>query len=292
MFGRRVRRGQQRPAPEWTRQKMLALLIGAGVCAVVLLVGLVLAVVYYVHPGTAHAQHPHRGASNSSGGGAGGPGGSQAAAADPRDALAAKPMSQVGEDASQPGAVSTANPGKPVLIPAATIAGPARVPTGFPHTPAGALAQLTAIDQVAMQSLSLDTARQVIVAWAIRGGPTAESWSVIHALAQLFGELGVSAGSVNQLSLVLTPVMGQIKGTVGPDYVIPCIDFEMDLTLAQTARGAIADCQRMVWVHDPGLSVKGRWQIGAGAEPATPPSVWPDTDLAIAVGYHDLRKEP
>ena len=31
--------------------------------------------------------------------------------------------------------------------------------------------------------------------------------------------------------------------------------------------------------------------IGAGAEPATPPSVWPDTDLAIAVGYRDLRKE-
>lgn len=289
MFGRRVRRAQ-RPAPEWTRQKMLALLVGAGVCAVVLLVGLVLAVVYYVHPGTAHAQHPHRGASSSSGGDAGGPGTSRAAT-DPRDALAAKPMPQVGEDASQPGAVSTANPGKPLLIPAATVTGPARVPTGFGHTPAGALAQLAAIDQVAMQSLSLDTARQVIAAWAVKGGPTAESWSVIHALAQLFGEMGVSAGSVSQLSLVLTPVMGQIKGIVGPDYVIPCIDFEMDLTLAQTARGAIADCQRMVWVPDPSLAAKGRWQIAAGAEPATPPSVWPDTDLAIAVGYHDLRKE-
>ena len=36
----------------------------------------------------------------------------------------------------------------------------------------------------------------------------------------------------------------------------------------------------------------GRWVIGAGSEPATPPSVWPDTDTAIAVGYKDLRTEP
>ena len=32
--------------------------------------------------------------------------------------------------------------------------------------------------------------------------------------------------------------------------------------------------------------------IGPGSEPATPPSVWPDTDTAITVGYRDLRQEP
>jgi hypothetical protein len=228
-------------------------------------------------------------ASSSHGGGTGALRGSPTA--DPRDALAAKPMPHVDDDASHPGAVSTTDPGASLLVPSATTTGAAGVPTGFPHTPAGALAQLAAIDQVAMQSLSLDTARQVIRSWAVRGGPTAENWSVVQALAQLFGEMGVSAGSTNQLALVLTPVMGQIKGSVGPDYVIPCIDFEMDLTLAQTARGAIADCQRMVWVSDPHSNANGRWLIGAGTEPATPPSVWPDTDLAIAVGYRDLRKE-
>lgn len=287
MLGRTgCRGGKQRPSPDWTRQKMLALLVAAGVCVVVLVVGLVMAVVYYVHPGHAHAR-PSQGAG--SGGAAETPGG-PGSTAEPRDALAVAAMPQADEDASHPGAVSTADPGT-LLIPSATTTGPAGVPSGFAHTSAGALAQLAAIDQVAMQSLSLDTARQVIAAWAVPDGPTGENWSVIQALAQLFGEMGVSAGSVNQLALVLTPVMGQIKGSVGPNYVVPCIDFEMDLTLAQTARGAIADCQRMVWVPDPSLSAQGRWQIGAGAEPATPPSVWPDTDLAIAVGYRDLRKE-
>jgi hypothetical protein len=269
---------------------MLALLVGAGICTVVLSTGLVLVVVSYVRSGTAaHAQQgrPHAGSNSGRG--------TQArahTAGDQRDALAAEPMPTVDEDASHPSAVSTATPAAPLVVPSAAASGPAHVPTGFPHTPGGALAQLAAIDQVAMQSLSLDTARQVIQAWAVRGGPTVENWSVIRGLAQLFTELGVSTGSSNQLALVLTPVMGQIKGSVGPDYVIPCIDFELDLTLTETARAATADCQRMVWIPDATIRAKGRWRIGAGTEPASPPSVWPDTDLAIAVGYRDLRKEP
>jgi hypothetical protein len=64
--------------------------------------------------------------------------------------------------------------------------------------------------------------------------------------------------------------------------VIPCIDFEFDVTLTSTARAAIADCQRMVWEGT-------RWVIGPGPEPAGPPSAWPDTDAAINCGYKDLR---
>jgi hypothetical protein len=179
------------------------------------------------------------------------------------------------------------------MLPPATATGPAHVPTGFPHTPAGALAQLAAIDQVAIQSGSLDTARVVISGWALPGGPTGSTWSGVRALITLFNEAGLSGGGSPQLALVLTPLMGQIKGSVGPDFVIPCVDFELDVTLQQTARGATADCQRMVWQVDPAApgGKGGRWQIGVGPEPATPPSVWPDTALAIQVGYHDLRPE-
>jgi hypothetical protein len=290
MFGRDGRRGtKQRPAPEWPRRKMLALLVGAGICAMAMLIGLVLAVAYYLLPSAAtHGQHagPQPGTSSKARAVAG-----ARATADRRDALAAEPMPTVDEDASHPGAVSTATPTAPLVVPTGAAVGPAHVPTGFPHTPGGALAQLAAIDQVAMQSLSLDAARQVIQAWAVRGGPTVENWSVIRGLAQLFTELGVSTGTSNQLALVLTPVMGQIKGSVGPDYVIPCIDFELDLTLTETARAATADCQRMVWIRDAATPATGCWRIGAGTEPVTPPSVWPDTDLAITVGYRDLRKE-
>ena len=78
-------------------------------------------------------------------------------------------------------------------------------------------------------------------------------------------------------------MMGLVKGRVGAGFVVPCVDFEVDATLAQTARVAAADCQRMVWVG-------GRWMVGAGREPAEPPSVWPDTDTAVRAGYRDVRR--
>ena len=288
MFGRRAK--PDRPVARWSREKMLALLISAGVVAALLVGGLVLAIMYAVHPGRHTAIRSARGGL-SPGTGSVTTGAGPAAAVDPRDALAAKPMPNVDGSASHPGPISRANPGL-LSVPAATGTGPAAVPTGFPRTPAGALAQLAAIDQAALQSGSLAGARAVVDGWAVSGGPTETSWSVIGGMAQLFGELGLSGGGSNQLAIVLTPLMGLIKGSVGADFVIPCIDFELDLTLTQTARGATADCQRMLWRPNRTVrGVGGRWMLGPGAEPAIPPSVWPDTDLAIAVGYRDLRPE-
>jgi hypothetical protein len=264
---------------------MLALLIGTGLTAVLLVVGIVLAVVYAAYP-VRHAAE--QGATSTSvsatGGRAGQSGPSGTPPMDLRDALADKPMLTVDEEASHPGPVSTNDPGAPITLPAATSTGPARVPTGFPHTPLGALAQLAAIDQAALQSGTLAGARDVIRGWARPGGPTASSWSGVRAMAEFFDAAGLSGGGTNQLAVVASPLMGQIKGSVGEDFVLPCVDFEIDVTLQQTFRGAAADCQRMVWT---GI----RWMIGPGSEPAPAPSVWPDTDTAIAVGYRDLRPE-
>jgi hypothetical protein len=295
----RTRGRSLEPGQVWSRRRMLALLIGAVVCALVLVVGLVLAVVYALHPSrrdSSHAADARTGTKSARRGASGRSGSTNSMfAVDPRDALAERAMPTVSEADSHPGPVSTANPGTPITVPASTRTGPAGVPSGFSHTPAGALAQLAAIDQTALQSGSLAVAREVITGWAMPGGPTATSWSVIGALSALFDSTGLSGGGSAQLAIVLTPLMGEIKGGVGADFVVPCVDFELDVTLAQTARGAVADCQRMVWnpdVTSPTGPSGGRWVIGPGSEPATPPSVWPDTDAAVAVGYRDLRREP
>jgi hypothetical protein len=107
-------------------------------------------------------------------------------------------------------------------------------------------------------------------------------------MAALLDQAGLSGGGSPRLALVLTPLMGLIKGTSGPDFVVPCVDFELDVTFEQTARAAVADCQRMVWTGGRDAD-SGRWLIGLGPEPAPAPSVWPDTDAAITVGYADLR---
>jgi hypothetical protein len=274
-------RGPRRD-PVWGRSKLVALLAAIAVAVLLVVSGLVLAVYYTLHA-TRHVS-AHRANQPASPGRPGSGVPSTAAASSPqaaRDALASKTMPSVGLDVSTPGMVSTRDPGA-IAIPAATRTGPAGVPTGFPHTAEGALAQLAAIDQAALQSATLDGAREVIAEWAAPNGPMPRSWSGVKAMAELLDSAGLSGGGSPQLSLVVTPLMGLIKGTVGSDFVIPCIDFEVDATLAQTQRVASADCQRMVWDTT-------RWVIGPGFEPATPPSVWPDTDTAIDVGYRDLR---
>jgi len=274
-------RGPRRD-PVWGRNKLVALLAAVVAAALLLVSGLVLAVYYTLHA-TRHGS-AHRANQPASPGRPGSGVPSRAAASSPqaaRDALASKTMPSVDLDVSTPGMVSTRDPGA-IAIPAATRTGPTGVPTGFPHTAEGALAQLAAIDQAALQSGTLDGTREVIAAWAAPNGPTPRSWSGVKAMAELLDSAGLSGGGSPQLSLVVTPLMGLIKGSVGSDFVIPCIDFEVDATLAQTQRVATADCQRMVWDTT-------RWVIGPGFEPATPPSVWPDTDTAIDVGYRDLR---
>lgn len=272
------------PSPSmapWSRTKLIALFAGGALTAVLVVVGLVLAVVQGTTSSSSKKASPLAAGSVP----AGSLGAETAAPIDPQagaDELALHPMATVPISASHPLPISLADPGKPILLPRSTRTGPAGVPTGFPHTPEGALAQLAAIDSTALNAASVPAAREVIAVWALPGGPTTSSWSGVAAIAQLLDSAGVSGGT-GQLAVVTTPLMGLIKGTVGTDFVIPCVDFEVDVTLNTTARGAIADCQRMVWSA-------GRWMIGPGAEPADAPSVWPSSDLAYQVGYKDLRR--
>lgn len=184
---------------------------------------------------------------------------------------------------AQPGApISAKDPGE-LALPRSTKRDAVGVSVGFPHTPAGALAAMASIDSTAFNTGSMNGVRSVIRVWAVPGGPTTSNWSGVKGMAEFFDAAGLSGAGSQTLSMVMTPVMGLIKGTVGTDFVVPCINFELDATLNQTQRVAVADCERMVWTG-------GKWMIGAGAEPADPPSVWPDTDLAIKVGYQDLSR--
>ena len=268
-----------RPVP-WSRGTLLALLAAATVLALLVVAGLSLAIYYTLQPqpGTAaRSVNPEPSSPIST-----------AAGTDPdpgrsaQDAIAARPMPTLALSDAQPGTVSDRDPGT-ITLPPSTVTGPDGVATGFPRTPAGALAQLAAIDETALQSATLDGVRAVITDWALPGGPTPSTWSAVKAMADFLNAAGLSGGGSPQLALVVTPLMGLIKGTVGVDFVVPCIDFQVDATLTATAQVADADCQRMTWHID-------RWMIGPGPEPAIPPSAWPDTDTAISVGYQDLRR--
>lgn len=100
----------------------------------------------------------------------------------------------------------------------------------------------------------------------------------------------MSSDAKNTITIAAEPKMGFIKGTVGDDFVVPCIDFIITATTAtgQPQQVAVADCQRMVWQSGAG-GVGGRWVIGAGEEPAPAPSLWPGSQASFDAGYQWLE---
>ncbi|MBI4941679.1 MAG: hypothetical protein HY830_13110, partial [Actinobacteria bacterium] len=170
------------------------------------------------------------------------------------DVVASRQMPSLPLSSATPGPVSTRDPGPVIVVPDCPDTGPAGVQTGCPHTRAGALAQLIAIDRAALQSGTMAGVREVIAAWALPGGPTTTSWSGVHAMAAMLspdrrvqGLTGTSGGTsggaasgtsagMSAVPVVLTPVMGLFKGHVGDDFVVPCVGYELAVTITRTAR--------------------------------------------------------
>ena len=250
-------------APEWGRRRLLAVLVAGAVALLAAVVGLGLGVYYSVLAGPA--------GSDADGFALG-----RADLVSERD-QDAEPM---GEAAALPGPLTT-EVFDELVLPTATVLGPAGVSSGFPRTHQGALAQLAAIDQKVLQSSSVDVAQQVIEEWAVPGGPTAESWSGVHAVAALLSSAGVSRGGDSALTVSASPEMGLIRETGDAETTV-CVNFVVTALKTKTASVASADCQRMTWAD-------GRWMIGAGAEPEQAPSVWPGTTAALEAGYRVLR---
>ncbi len=203
-----------------------------------------------------------------------------------RDALAAAPMAKSDLQKAQPSTLSVRDPGT-IVLPASTSTGPLGIPSGFPHTPEGAVAQLAAIDADVLNNASIDHARQVITGWAAPGGPTAATWTGVQAIAGFLSaaKLSPAGGAGSGLAIRATPLMGMVKATDGPDWAVVCVDLEVDATRKASGQVAVADCQRMAW--DGG---GGRWVVAPGAEPAPAPSIWPGTDASIDAGWKTLRR--
>jgi hypothetical protein len=249
---------------EWGRGKLLAVLATGAVALLAVVVGLGLGVYYSVLAGPADS-------------GTDGAGSQDGFGASPEVNQGVGPST---EAATGPSELSTET-FEEIVLPAPTVLGPVGVSSGFPRTPEGALAQLSAIDQRVLQAASVDVAQQVITQWAVLGGPTAESWSGVQAVAALLSSAGATHSGDSALTVSASPEMGLIR-EVDEAGAVVCVGFVVTATKTKTASVASADCQRMTWVE-------GRWMIGAGDEPEQAPSVWPGTKAALEAGYRVLR---
>ena len=273
----------------WSRGKLMALLVCAAAAVLAVLAGLGWLLWAPGPPSTTSSGLTEVDTANGADGADGADGSPRGGAGEAgarRDELAAAPMIELGLDAAKPQPLSR-QVARVLYLPAASGVDELGVATGFPATAAGAVAQLAAIDRAAISSAGPDGARAVIAAWAADGGPTPATWSGVAAMTTLYSAAGLPAGyTAGQVDYA--PTMGLVKATDGPSFVVACVNGTVTVTFTQTARVAAADCQRMVW--DQGQE-QGRWVIGPGAEPADPPGAWPGSQVAIDVGWQELRDE-
>lgn len=253
---------------EWSRRKLLVLLVGIVLTALLLVSGLVFAVASALSGGDEDSSTPVDVSSFPIG--ANGIRGEAF-----RNAIAAEPMLQANADDLKPSPASL-EPTASFEIPAATLLGAAGVDSGYPHNEAGAVAQLAAIEIAVLTPLNLSNARTVFEAWSQPEADFAK-WELAAAIQSFHAAAGTHDGD-SEIAVSATPVGAQIKASDGPDWVLACVQFDLTISVATDARFGYGHCARMSWDGQ-------RWVIAAGTPPAQAPSTWPGSQRSIDAGW-------
>ena len=258
----------QEISTEWSRRRLLVMLAGVVVFALVVVIGLVYAVAAAVGPD--HLAEATRTPERNWPVGSDGVRGEKY-----RDALAAEPMLAADDDDMQPAPPSLDEPQR-IMIGPSTSNGPADVPAGFAHTPQGAVAQLAAIEIAALTPMSVQYARDVYSGWAA-DATLFDRWEIAQSIQAFHASAGTVDGD-GAVSVTASPVGAQVKGTDGPDWVLACVQLDVTTTVVQQTRFGFGHCERMQWNVD-------RWMIAAGATPAQAPSTWPGSQRSLDAGW-------
>lgn len=201
----------------------------------------------------------------------------------PRADKASEEMSYAEPEDAKGGRPALQKP-EAINVPVPTLAGAAGVATGYPHTPAGAVGQLAAIDRAAYESMDLDRAQAIWDGWATpeaKKSISFEEWEVTEGVAGFLEHEG--GGRKKRPSTVVTvhPSAAQIKATDGKDWVVACVLHKVDASAEENATIAAGRCQAMQW--DTG---RQQWLIGP-EKPARAPSTWPGSEKARQAGWKE-----
>lgn len=199
---------------------------------------------------------------------------------DRENEISAAPMPQFALAAASPHELTTTTGGAPLLIPAATVTTGA-VPTGFPRTPEGALAQLKALNEAGMVGMDPATYTTAYTAIAEPGAPDPATTTLARVAAESRRKGGLpDTGPVAALTSSYQVGAGLIKGSTDDgSFVVPCtLGVLSVVTTTASVRIGIGDCQAMRWID-------GQWRISPTTAPTLAPATWPGTTEARTAGY-------
>lgn len=260
----------EEPASEWSRRHLLIVLGIVAAVVAILIAGLTYAV------GSALSTDADTDPASLESPDASWPASANGVRGDEyRDAVAAAPMLEVGPADLKPAPPALVEP-KRIAIDLPSSTGPADVPTGFPHTPEGAVGQLAAIEITALGPMSLGYARDIHREWA-SSGVKFDQWEIAQSIQSFHASAGTVDGD-GAVTLTATTAGAQIKGTDGPDWVLACVQLDITVTVVDETRFGYGHCDRMQWAS-------GRWMIAPGAPPAQAPSTWPGSQRSLDAGW-------
>ncbi len=271
MFRTRNRTARNAEATPWSRTRLLVMLGGVVVAVVLTLVGGGLAI-WHATVGA----RPSVVATDETP--------APADARPSRDEVAAAAMASVDPQAAFHPDPATMSGGSIVVPQPLVLDGPAGVPTGFPHTYEGAVGQWAAIVQTVLESMSLPRTREIHTAWVQPGGPGFEQWTLARNVTS-FLTAARQGGDEKDLTTIIaaTPAAGLVKGGDGPDWTVVCVLLDVQAWIKTESRMGYGLCSRMEWNVS-------RWQVATGAEPASAPSAWSESNAAVAAGWLAWRE--
>lgn len=170
----------------------------------------------------------------------------------------------------------------PMALPTPTATSPAGVPTGFPRTPEGALAQLKAMDETGFRGMNSTNAQSVYRDSFETVDPTFYSTGWIGGLVAKF-EQNNSEATQGSYTADFTATQGIVRGTArNGDIVVACIVGKGVISGQHiTNSGPWSDCQVMHWTGK-------RW-MAQPRDSTSAPNVSPGSAEAYRLGFRDLR---
>lgn len=202
-------------------------------------------------------------------------------------ALAQAPMLQLPVSAVSPRTLSTRTAGPPIALPQPEQVTGTLVPTGFPATEAGALAQLVELMKVGMTDADPQTWARAYDSLAEPGALPASQTRTSQDLVDLrrgsnFNPTGPLRAGM-RISWAPTSVM--VKGTTDDGtYTVACALGELVADYnGRVVSFGWGNCLPMRRVGD-------QWRIASGPTAATAPSAWPGSDEAVSAGWRDITR--
>jgi hypothetical protein len=113
-----------------------------------------------------------------------------------------------------PQPIADSSPGRPLVLPGPTNT-TGLVPTGYPRTPEGAVAQLAAIDALAFRDLNPAGPRSAYDWAALPGAVALQAWTPQVGVSAILNAAGIPTGSA-ELTSTWTLTHAQVKGVLRP----------------------------------------------------------------------------